>query len=162
MKIIEIENRTSILIHKLVNLWQESVKATHLFLSDAEIEEIRKYVPQALKAVSTLVVAVDESLNPLAFIGIENKSVEMLFVAPEERNKGIGKEKYGVKRVSVNEQNPEAKGFYEHMGFETYKRTDVDEQGRAYPVLYMKRCFSYICSCLCKSLCTIYLGRSFP
>ncbi len=146
MKIIEIENRTSILIHKLVNLWQESVKATHLFLSDAEIEEIRKYVPQALKAVSTLVVAVDESLNPLAFIGIENKSVEMLFVALEERNKGIGKallsyavEKYGVERVSVNEQNPEAKGFYEHMGFETYKRTDVDEQGRAYPILYMKR-----------------------
>lgn len=162
MQIIEIENRTSLLIQKLENLWQESVRATHLFLSDAEIGEIRKYVPLALKTVSTLVVSVDESLNPLAFIGIENKSVEMLFVAPEERNKGIGKEKYGVKRVSVNEQNPEAKGFYEHMGFETYKRTDVDEQGRAYPVLYMKRCFSYICSCLCKSLCTIYLGRSFP
>lgn len=146
MQIIEIENRTSLLIHELVNLWKESVRATHLFLSDDEIEEIQKYVPPALKTVSTLIVSFDESLRPLAFIGIEKKSIEMLFVAAEERNKGIGKalllyavEKYGVERVSVNEQNPEAKGFYEHMGFETYKRTDVDDQGRAYPILYMKR-----------------------
>ena len=52
-------------------------------------------------------------------------------------NHGI--EKYGVNEVTVNEQNPQARGFYEHMGFETYKRTDLDEQGNPYPLLYMKR-----------------------
>lgn len=38
----------------------------------------------------------------------------------------------------VNEQNPQARGFYEHMGFEVYKRTDHDEQGNPWPLLYME------------------------
>ncbi len=28
--------------------------------------------------------------------------------------------------------------FYWHMGFETYKRTDLDEEGNPYPLLYMR------------------------
>ena len=40
--------------------------------------------------------------------------------------------------MTVNEQNPQAVGFYEHMGFETYQRTDHDEEGNPYPLLYMK------------------------
>lgn len=39
-----------------------------------------------------------------------------------------GAEHYGIREVTVNEQNPQAGGFYEHMGFVTYKRTDRDEQ----------------------------------
>lgn len=45
---------------------------------------------------------------------------------------------YGIKEVTVNEQNPQAKGFYEYMGFVVYKRTETDEQGNPYPILYMK------------------------
>ena len=41
--------------------------------------------------------------------------------------------------VTVNEQNPQAVGFYEHLGFQTYKRTEGDEEGNPYPLLYMKR-----------------------
>ena len=41
--------------------------------------------------------------------------------------------------MTVNEQNPLAKSFYEHMEFYVYKRTDLDEQGNPYPILYMKR-----------------------
>jgi putative acetyltransferase len=44
----------------------------------------------------------------------------MLFVAPEERGRGLGRmlleygiTEYGVKELTVNEQNPQAKGFYE-------------------------------------------------
>ena len=44
----------------------------------------------------------------------------------------------GVREVTVNEQNPQAVGFYEHMGFETYQRTACDEEGNPYPLLYMK------------------------
>lgn len=32
-----------------------------------------------------------------------------------------------------------AKDFYEHMGFEVYRKTDFDDQGNPYPLLYMKR-----------------------
>ena len=48
-------------------------------------------------------------------------------------------EKHEIKELAVNEQNPLARGFYEHMGFEVYKRTELDEQGNPYPLLYMKR-----------------------
>ena len=50
-----------------------------------------------------------------------------------------GIQNYGIEELTVNEQNPQAVGFYEHMGFETYKRTDMDEEGNPYPLLYMKR-----------------------
>ena len=50
-----------------------------------------------------------------------------------------GIETYGITELTVNEQNPQAVGFYEHMGFETYKRTELDEEGDPYPLLYMKR-----------------------
>ena len=70
----------------------------------------------------------------------------MLFLSPAERGKGVGGqllhygvEHYGIGEVTVNEQNPQAVGFYQHMGFEEYKRTERDEEGRPYPLLYMKR-----------------------
>ena len=49
MNIIEATSRNSLLIEQLLGVWESSVKATHLFLSESEIEEIKEYVPQALK-----------------------------------------------------------------------------------------------------------------
>ena len=45
----------------------------------------------------------------------------------------------GVEEVTVNEQDPHAVGFYRQMGFEVYRRTDCDEEGGPYPLLYMRR-----------------------
>lgn len=145
MKIAEVTDRTPDLIGQLLKVWEASVRATHLFLSDGEISSIRAYVPRALAAVAHLVTAENENGAPVAFMGIADGSLEMLFVSPEERGKGLGKtllrygiERYGVDRLAVNEQNPQAKGFYEHMGFQVYKRTNCDEQGNPYPLLYMR------------------------
>lgn len=145
LKIIEVKDRTILLIEQLLNVWESSVKATHLFLSESEIENIKKYVPQALKEIPFLIIAENENQIPIGFMGIVEQHLEMLFISPEERGKGLGKEllKYGIKKYSindlaVNEQNPLAKGFYEHMGFEVYKRTACDEQGNPYPLLYMR------------------------
>ena len=144
MNIIEVNQRTQDLIQQLLIVWEKSVRETHLFLSDAEIKSIKNYIPQALEEVAHLIIANDEEGHPVAFMGIENEVLEMLFITPEQRGKGLGKdllslgiEKYGVKELTVNEQNPQAKGFYEHFGFEVYKRTDRDEQGDPYPLLYM-------------------------
>ena len=38
----------------------------------------------------------------------------------------------------MNEQNPQALGFYERLGFRPYKRTELDEQGRPFPLLYLR------------------------
>lgn len=146
MKIVEIKEKTPLLLKKLLSVWESSVKATHLFLSDNEINSIKQYVPQALNSVPILIIAENEKGKPVGFMGISGKMLEMLFVSNEERGHGTGKQllQYGIKNYSVNElavneQNPLAKGFYEYMGFTVYKRTELDEQGNPYPLLYMKR-----------------------
>lgn len=143
MTLYEPQNRTS-LLPALVAVWEASVRATHTFLSDAEILQIKEYVPQALQGVAHLVVAEDDG-QPDAFMGVQDDRLEMLFLSPAQRGHGLGKrllqygiQHYGVREVTVNEQNPQAVGFYQHMGFAAYKRTETDEQGGPYPLLYMR------------------------
>lgn len=130
MQMIAVSERPEHFIQSLVEVWEKSVRVTHLFLSDSEIENIKDYVPQALRGIESLVIAEDGNHIPVAFMGIEEGNLEMLFITPKERGKDLGKqliqygiEKYSVKSLAVNEQNPQAKGFYEHMGFQVYKRT---------------------------------------
>ena len=87
----------------------------------------------------------DKDELPVGFIGKQNGRLEMLFLDPNVRGQGLGRqmltygiEQLGVTELTVNEQNPQAVGFYEHLGFSTYRRTDTDEEGRPYPLLYMR------------------------
>lgn len=145
MIICEVQNRNTELLAEFLKIWEDSVRATHLFLSDSEVEQIKKYVPQALSNVEHLITAEDDNRKPFAFMGTENGRLEMLFISPHERGKGNGRkllqygiQNYSVREVTVNEQNPQAVGFYERMGFKTYKRTAYDEEGDPYPLLYMR------------------------
>lgn len=142
--VVDVEDRSAEVVEWLTALWEASVRATHHFLSEGDICEIREYVPMALRGVQHLVIVVDRSHVPVAFMGVDDGRLEMLFVAPQYMGMGIGRiviqhgiDNYGVKEVTVNEQNPAAVGFYEHMGFRSYKRTECDEQGRPFPLIYM-------------------------
>jgi len=145
MKLIVVNELNTVLIKQLFEVWDKSVRETHLFLSDSEIKNISKYIPKALNSIAHLIVTVNDENMPVAFMGIEERKLEMLFISPQYRGKGLGKqllhygiENYSINELGVNEQNPQAKGFYEHMGFQVYKRTDTDEQGNPYPILYMR------------------------
>jgi len=145
MNIIETTNRTNSLTKQLLKVWESAVRQTHTFLSESEILRIKDYVPDAIGNVARLLVSMDESDIPVAFLGLEGSRIEMLFVDTSHRGQGIGKqlvafaiENYAASEVTVNEQNPLAIGFYKHMGFQTYKRTDFDEEGNPYPLLYMR------------------------
>ena len=129
---------------ELVEVWERSVRATHTFLSEAEVAEIKPFVPQALAGVETLVVA-EKDGAPVGFMGAQDDRLEMLFLDPAVRGQGIGRRllEYGIARLgvtelTVNEQNPQAVGFYDHLGFKTYRRAEKDEEGRPYPLLYMR------------------------
>lgn len=141
----EVTDRTPQLINALCGLWRRSVEATHTFLSPAEVDAIAPLAPQALGGVEHLFVAESPAREPLGFMGVEGTRLEMLFLEPAARGRGLGGallrhgiEHLGVEELTVNEQNPQAVGFYEHMGFVAYKRTDLDEQGNPYPLLYMR------------------------
>ena len=145
MNIYEVQDKKPELMEALLDIWESSVRETHAFLSEGEIQNIKIYVPQALSGVEHLAVVKDTSGNLLGFLGAENGRLEMLFLAPPARGKGLGgellrfgMERYGIRELTVNEQNPQAVGFYEHLGFQTYKRTALDEEGNPYPLLYMR------------------------
>ena len=144
-EITEITDRTPHLMEQLLEVWERSVRTTHLFLSAGEIAEIKTCVPQALREVPHLIVAWRADGTPAGFMGMDGQKLEMLFLAPEERGKGLGKElvqygaeRFGIREVTVNEQNPQARGFYERMGFRVCQRSELDEQGRPYPILKMR------------------------
>lgn len=145
MLVYKIKERNSLLIDKLVEIWENSVRVTHLFLTEVEVLRIKEYVPQALLDVPILLVAENTTGKIIAFMGVADKKIEMLFVEPAERSKGVGRmlieygsSLYKINEVTVNEQNTQAIGFYKHLGFSTYKRTDMDEEGKPYPLLYMR------------------------
>ena len=144
-EITEAAERPPQLVEQLLEVWERSVRATHRFLSDGEIAEIRAYVPQALREVPRLIVARRADGTPAGFVGLAGQKLELLFLAPEERGRGLGRElvqygveRFGIREVTVNEQNPQARGFYERMGFRVCQRWELDEQGRPYPILKMR------------------------
>ena len=140
-----VTERTPELISGLLGVWEDSVRATQHFLTDAGVLKIKGCVPGALLGVPHLIAAVSDDGRPLGFMGVSGSRLEMLFVMSAERGKGIGKslleygmDRLGVNELTVNEQNPAAVGFYRYLGFRTYKRTDCDEQGAPFPLLYMR------------------------
>lgn len=132
-------------IDEILDTWESSVRATHNFLSEDDIISIKPQVIEGVKYVSKLLCVRDEKDMIKAFMGIHDFKIEMLFVSNESRGKGIGKkliehaiEVLNVNYVDVNEQNPQAVGFYEHMGFQVFKKSKFDEQGNLFPILHMK------------------------
>lgn len=141
---LSFSERTDDLIHTLVGLWDASVRASHHFLTEEDILRLTPFVGEAIRAITILIVLY-QGKCPVAFMGIEGAKIEMLFVAPSCFGRGFGKqlvcmaiEKFHVIYVDVNEQNPQAEGFYRHLGFRAFERTETDEQGNPFPILRMK------------------------
>ena len=142
---MELDNRPPELINALLDVWQASVRASHHFLTEADIRVLTPQAEEALRQIETLWV-VEDDLRPVGFMGVQERKIEMLFLHPDYFRKGIGRElvqracrELAVEYVDVNEQNPEAARFYERMGFHTFRRDDTDDQGNPFPVLRMKR-----------------------
>lgn len=138
------KDRDALLISSMVSLWEKSVKASHDFLSELDINNLIPVVKDAIKEIENLIILYHgDSL--IGFIGMEQRKIEMLFVSPEYFGCGCGKElvniaitDYGCIFVDVNEQNPKARDFYSRMGFRQYERTNIDEQGNPFPIIKMK------------------------
>ncbi|ANC02630.1 GCN5 family acetyltransferase [Pseudomonas putida] len=131
---------------RLTELWEASVRATHDFLPEGYIERLRPLVRDQYLGFVQLRAAYDEQGQILGFAGIHEGKLEMLFVDPIYRGQGIGKTlladvvaELGVREVDVNEQNPQAVGFYLSQGFVQTGRSEVDGQGDPYPLLHLKR-----------------------
>lgn len=130
---------------RVIEVWEASVRATHTFVTEADIEVIRPLVWESLPSVPHLLCVRDRASQVAGFIGVQDKMVEMLFVDPAWRGQGIGRRllsyavtTLGAEKLDVNEQNPQALGFYLRMGFEVVGRSAVDSIGKPYPLLHMR------------------------
>ena len=145
-QITKLTERNEKIIGYLLDIWETSVRETHTFLSENDICNIKSDVMPYLQKVKQLYCYYDENNDIQGFIGIENQKIEMLFVSAKAIGQGIGKQLLGyalehfqIKYVDVNEQNEQAVGFYKHMGFHIIKRSEIDEQGRPFPILHLER-----------------------
>ncbi|MET4693670.1 acetyltransferase [Endozoicomonas lisbonensis] len=129
---------------EIVEVWEASVRATHNFLTESDIQFFKPLIlNEFLEAVNLRCVKSDDG-RILGFLGVAQNNIEMLFLDPQNRGEGIGRilvhyaiEQMGVQKVDVNEQNPDAVGFYKHMGFEVTSRSPLDSMGKPFPILHM-------------------------
>ncbi|MEF2230577.1 MAG: GNAT family N-acetyltransferase [Pseudodesulfovibrio sp.] len=130
---------------EITAVWEASVRATHHFLSEADIVFFRPLIRNEYLGAVELRCARDGANRILGFVGVAGENVEMLFLSPESRGRGLGRmllhtavDELGARRVDVNEQNPAALGFYRHMGFTVVGRSPVDGQGKPFPLLHLE------------------------
>lgn len=130
---------------QLIKIWEESVRATHDFLSDQEIDELKPLILNDYFDVVLLSCCKNREGKIIGFIGVAENKIEMLFISPKSQGQGIGSalcqyaiQQIGATKVDVNEQNPRAREFYEKMGFICVKRSEFDAQGKPYPILHLE------------------------
>jgi putative acetyltransferase len=142
----EQRDRDNNLLDILLKIWESSVRATHVFLSENNIRDLIPKVEEGIKTIERLFVVINEMNTYCAFMGISKDKIEMLFVGAEFRGKGIGGklinyaiDTLNVLYVDVNEQNEQAIGFYKKYGFELLNRSEKDDYGNLFPILHLRR-----------------------
>lgn len=129
---------------QVLAIWEQSVLATHDFLTRSDFQEIKQLV-ESVNFNDLQVFCLTNEHLVLGFIGVADKKIEMLFVDPQYFGQGLGQKllnfavsELAADKLDVNEQNIKALKFYQKFGFEIFERTEKDDQGRNYPLLRMK------------------------
>lgn len=144
-EIEKVENLTFPLKEELMKVWEESVRSSHHFLTEADLDFYRPRVMDVyLPSVDLYVVR-----NPriVAFMGLSSDMVEMLFVLPSEKGNGYGSalldfafRKKHIRKIDVNESNAEAYRFYLNRGYRVTGRDETDADGKPFPIIHMEKC----------------------
>lgn len=136
-------------LDRLYRIWRGAVEATHRFLSESDLSEIAALVRDQYLPSADLVVATGADDRPLGFMGMTDAHIDALFVDPAVHGRGVGRllidhaeGMHGELTVDVNEQNSGGIAFYRRLGFVAIGRSPVDDAGRPYPLIHMRRAVS--------------------
>lgn len=127
-----------------IDVWGKSVRSSHHFLSEEDLNYYRPRIRDIyFDAVDLYVI---RNPNMVAFMGLSEDMVEMLFVLPSEKGKGYGSalldfafEEKHIRKIDVNEQNTEAYQFYINRGYHVVAKAEVDANGKPYPIVHLER-----------------------
>lgn len=128
---------------RIMKIWESAVCATHDFLSEEDLAYFKRVIPdEYLPHLDVFLLT--EHGEPKGFASVSEGNLEMLFINDHDRGKGYGtslfqfmKEKTGLTKVDVNEQNNQAIRFYEKLGFRKIGRSEKDSSGKDYPIIHM-------------------------
>ncbi|GBF20793.1 MULTISPECIES: GNAT family N-acetyltransferase [Arenibacter] len=130
---------------EVVVVWEASVRATHHFLDEKDIQYFKPLILNEYLNAVQLGCIRNTDKEIIGFMGVADRQLEMLFIHPEYRGMGVGKSlltysihELNVNKVDVNEQNEQAVEFYKHCGFEIISRSELDASGKPYPILHME------------------------
>ncbi|WBL44748.1 GNAT family N-acetyltransferase [Algoriphagus halophytocola] len=130
---------------ELLELWEASVRASHDFLQESDIMYFKPLILNTYFDAVALRGVKGATGEILGFLGVADQNLEMLFVHPDAMGKGIGRcllsyavSELEVKKVDVNEQNPQALAFYQRFGFKVIGRSELDGTGKPYPILHLE------------------------
>ncbi len=130
---------------QMVEVWEASVRATHDFLTEADIQFFKPLVLEELPNMASMACMRNDQGKIVGILGVSEEKIEMLFIHPLWRGKGVGRQLLlhavhvlGASVVDVNEQNEQAVGFYLRMGFEVAGRSAVDSLGKPFPLLHLQ------------------------
>ena len=129
----------------IIELWELSVRASHLFLPEDYLQKIKNLLPSILPTVKLFVHFDKDDQTITGFLGVSDEKIEMLFIHPAKRGQGIGRllnqfavEQLQTYKVDVNEQNEQAVSFYKKIGYKVVGRAEVDGLGKPFPILQME------------------------
>lgn len=146
MRIENVQVLDDAILNELLTVWEKSVRSSHHFLQEKDIEYFRPLVRgHYLPAVDVFIIR-DHSGHIAAFMGLSEDMLEMLFVHPDQQGHGYGRtlvefavNRRGIRKVDVNEDNLKAYGFYLKMGYEVIGKDECDPSGKPFPILHLEQ-----------------------
>jgi putative acetyltransferase len=131
---------------RILEIWEASIRATHHFLKETDIEFFKPLIYNQYLGELTLIGIPGPSGELAGFLGMADDKIEMLFIHPDNFGQGLGRllvdhavAYLGARKVDVNEQNPGAYAFYQKLGFRLVKRSPLDATGNPFPILHLEK-----------------------
>ncbi|WP_313530634.1 GNAT family N-acetyltransferase [Sphingobacterium multivorum] len=128
---------------RIMEIWESAVRATHDFLTNEDFIYFKEVIPKDYLPNLEVFLLIENG-ESVGFSSVSDRNLEMLFIHNDYRNKGYGKhlfqfmdETKGIAKVDVNEQNYQAIGFYEKLGFRKSGKSEKDCSGKDYPIIHM-------------------------
>ena len=101
---------------ELLTVWEASVRSTHHFLAEKDIQFYKPLIREQYFLAVELYIIRNEKEEIAAFMGLSDELI----------------------KVDVNEQNGQACRFYQHMGFQVAGRDETDPTGKPFPILHLQ------------------------